>query len=135
MSDSYQAIYDAVRSRISGGNVGDVVERAVSQAFDISHFVVRMQEQMYCVADEMQRPSVLYRPSIGMDGNKWCALYGVNLMEGVAGFGDTPDEAMREFDKAWRTERTPVAARQIKAIQDEERREELHANSQFGVGA
>ena len=135
MTDSYQAIYDAVRSRISGGNVGDVVERAAREAFDISHFVARLQEQMYCVADHMQRPSVLFRPLLSADGTKWCALYGENLQEGVAGFGDTPDEAMRDFDQAWWKERTPVAARQIKAIQDEERREEAAANGQFGVGA
>lgn len=38
---------------------------------------------------------------IFLDGNKWCALYGENLMEGTAGFGDTPIEALEEFGKAW----------------------------------
>jgi len=57
-----------------------------------------------------QLPSVLYRPRLMADGTKWCALYGENLQEGVAGFGDTPAEAMHEFDKAWTTERTPAAA-------------------------
>lgn len=47
------------------------------------------------------RPSVEYRPEIYLDGNKWCALYGVNLQEGVAGFGDSPAEAMSEFDRNW----------------------------------
>ncbi|MCW0104448.1 hypothetical protein [Burkholderia pseudomallei] len=31
----------------------------------------------------------------------WCALYGPNLMEGVCGFGDSPAEAMADFDKNW----------------------------------
>jgi hypothetical protein len=57
-----------------------------------------------------QLPSVLYRPRLMADGTKWCALYGENLQEGVAGFGDTPAEAMHEFDKAWTTERTPAAS-------------------------
>lgn len=48
-----------------------------------------------------QRPSVLYRPQLCQDGNQWCALYGENLMEGVAGFGDTPKDAMEAFDAAW----------------------------------
>lgn len=48
-------------------------------------------------------PSVIYRPSLKIDGNKWCALYGESLEEGIAGFGDTPAEAMAEFDKAWLT--------------------------------
>ena len=41
------------------------------------------------------------RPTLSIDGNQWCALYGDNLQDGVAGFGDSPDAAMREFDKAW----------------------------------
>lgn len=57
-----------------------------------------------------QLPSVLYRPRLMADGTKWCALYGDDLASGVAGFGDTPAEAMHEFDKAWTTERTPEAA-------------------------
>lgn len=48
------------------------------------------------------RPSVLYRPALSIDGNKWCALYGDNLQDGVAGFGDSPDAAMRDFDEQWR---------------------------------
>ena len=60
-------------------------------------------------AIEQQRPSVLYRPALMVDGTRWCALYGENLAEGVAGFGDTPAEAMHEFDKAWVSEKTPAA--------------------------
>jgi hypothetical protein len=47
------------------------------------------------------RPSMLLRPTLSIDGNKWCALYGTNLMEGVAGFGDSPAEAFDDFDKNW----------------------------------
>ena len=32
--------------------------------------------------------------AVGHDGDQWCALYGENLQEGVAGFGRTPAEAM-----------------------------------------
>ena len=49
------------------------------------------------------RPSVMYRPSLSPDGDQWCALYGENLQEGVAGFGRTPAEAMADFDQAWTT--------------------------------
>jgi hypothetical protein len=34
-------------------------------------------------------------------------MYGDNLMDGVAGFGDTPAEAAAEFDRNWR-EQTAV---------------------------
>lgn len=52
-------------------------------------------------AIEHRRPSVLYRPRLSRDGNQWCALYGDDLMQGVAGFGPTPEAAMRDFDQAW----------------------------------
>lgn len=51
---------------------------------------------------ERKRPFVLLKPKIFIDGDKWCALYGENLQDGVAGFGDTPDEASRAFDEAWK---------------------------------
>lgn len=109
--DTYQAVYDATRSRISGVNSHDVLESAARDAFDISHARAMLQEQIACVGFEMVRPSVLYRPSIALDGTKWCALYGEDLMNGVAGFGDTPQEAMAEFDQAWFKQRTPAAIR------------------------
>ena len=31
------------------------------------------------------------------DGNKWCFLYGENIQEGIAGFGDTILEAAVDF--------------------------------------
>ena len=33
------------------------------------------------------------------DGDQWCALYGVNLQEGVAGFGGTRFEAVKALFK------------------------------------
>lgn len=32
-----------------------------------------------------------------LDGNKWCALYGENLQEGLAGFGDSPIMAIQDL--------------------------------------
>jgi len=53
-------------------------------------------DQMYA-----NKPHVFMRPAISIDGNQWCALYGKNLQDGVCGFGDTPAEAMSDFDKNW----------------------------------
>lgn len=107
MSD-YQAIYDAVRSRISGGNIGDVVADAARSAFDIS-FAVEIVKQEFCVAAaEMARPSAVFKPVLSRDGNMWCALLGENIAEGLCAFGDTPAEAMANFDKAFQNERIPI---------------------------
>jgi hypothetical protein len=109
MSDTQQAVYDAVRSRISGCDVGSVVSNAVREAFDISWQKGQLTEAIQITAYEIQRPSVLYRPSIECDGNKWCALYGPNLMQGVCGYGDTPAEAMADFDKNWTSQKAVAA--------------------------
>lgn len=49
----------------------------------------------------MTSPFILLKPRIFPDGNQWCALYGDNIQEGVAGFGDTPAKAQTDFDKNW----------------------------------
>jgi len=59
------------------------------------------QEQFIQLRDFMTEPSVMYRPAISVDGNKWCALYGDDLQCGVAGFGNSPYEAMCDFNKQW----------------------------------
>jgi hypothetical protein len=88
----YRAIYDAVNLNFSGA----------------SYLWQHAQQEIYCVSASMQRPSVLYRPTILVDGSKWCALYGDNVQDGVAGFGDTPAEAMTAFDKNWNEQRLAV---------------------------
>jgi hypothetical protein len=108
MSDSYQAIFDAVRSRISGGNMADAVERVAREAFDLGMLRLCIQQDFSCAAAEMQRPSVLYRPTLSADGTSWHALYGANIQEGVSGFGDTAAAAMDDFDRQWRKEKTPA---------------------------
>lgn len=43
----------------------------------------------------------ILRPKICPDGNRWCVLYGENLHDGIAGFGDTPHEAVLDWNKRW----------------------------------
>jgi len=43
----------------------------------------------------------IMQPKIYPDGDQWCVLYGDNLQEGVAGFGDTPHKAAMDFEQNW----------------------------------
>ena len=77
-------------------------------SFDISNITYLLHQDFANAAHEMaqagreqQRPFVLLRPKLSIDGNKWCALYGENLQDGVAGFGDTPEQAAIDFDLNW----------------------------------
>lgn len=58
-------------------------------------------QEWMIAAGEHTRPSVLYRPALSRDGDQYCALYGADLQEGCAGFGPTPEAAMRDFDTRW----------------------------------
>ncbi|AZR94620.1 hypothetical protein BBB39_13160 [Bordetella trematum] len=109
MIDTYQAVYDAVRSRIQGGDLSEAVRSAVSQeASGLSYAIESVRFEFAAAADaqrvaahEAVRPSVLFRPSLSIDGDQWCALYGPDIQVGVAGFGDTPASAMTAFDAEW----------------------------------
>ncbi|WP_143192374.1 hypothetical protein [Paenibacillus sp. P32E] len=51
--------------------------------------------------ENLNRPSIMLKPQLTIDGDQWCALYGENIQEGIAGFGDTPELAYRNFDENW----------------------------------
>lgn len=101
MSDSYQAIYEATRSRINNGDVGSAVSSAIRD-MNLTHYAMQAKEEIAYAAYEYMRPSVIYRPRIFRDGDKWCALYGENLHDGCIGFGDSIADAMSDFDVNWK---------------------------------
>lgn len=98
MSDSYQPIYDAIRSKISNGDIGTAVENALR---NVDEYALNAFRQIPYAFEKYERPSAIYRPNLSMDGIMWCALYGENLQEGCSGFGESPDLAMHDFDKNW----------------------------------
>ena len=67
----------------------------------IAHAAEMTKETIRCVASNYERPSVLFRPKLSVDGDQWCAMYGDDLQSGVGGFGDSPAKAMYDFDRAW----------------------------------
>jgi putative SOS response-associated peptidase YedK len=66
------------------------------KAFDIPDFAARLREEFVTAA----RVDALSAEAVA-DGDQWMALYDYNLQEGVAGFGDSPEEAYRDFDPVW----------------------------------
>ena len=41
--------------------------------------------------------NILYQVSIAKDGDSWCALIGQNLQDGISGFGETIQQALRDL--------------------------------------
>lgn len=43
----------------------------------------------------------MLKPELKRDGNQWCVLYGEDLQTGIAGFGDSPHQAIMDFNSQW----------------------------------
>lgn len=50
------------------------------------------------VQEEEMNLFAMLKPKVSIDGNQWCVLYGENLQDGVAGFGDTLMKAIYDFN-------------------------------------
>jgi hypothetical protein len=78
----------------------------VQQAtYSIDAMQRRFEDCAIDVSRALSAPHLIYGAKLSKDGNQWCWLYGDNLQEGIAGFGDTPEQAARAFDTAWSNER------------------------------
>lgn len=60
-----------------------------------------ISDEAICAVREWTRPSFILRLVPHYDGEMWCVLYGDDTQSGIAGFGETPMEACRDFDKAF----------------------------------
>lgn len=68
---------------------------------DYNGHIAAAEVNIYEYSCYINKPSSIFRPRLYIDGDKWCALYGENLQDGVAGFGDSPEMAYQDFDKQW----------------------------------
>lgn len=99
--------------------MNDDYQRMAANAISHEAFCAGQAWQQAAAAHE--RPCVLWKPRLFIDGNQWCALFGENIQDGVAGFGDSPDEAMWAFDTAWRKKLSPTpGAQPAPSVPDEE---------------
>jgi hypothetical protein len=76
-------------------------EYAQMAASSISHAAAMVQHSIQNVVSDYGEPSAIYRPKVFPDGDRWCALYGDNIQDGVCGFGKNPADAMRNFNSVW----------------------------------
>jgi len=68
---------------------------------DYNGHIANAEVNIYNYSCEINRPSYLYCPRLFIDGDRWCALKGGDIQNGVAGFGKSPEEAYWDFDKNW----------------------------------
>lgn len=107
MSDIHQATYDAVRSKISNGDIGGAIETAIRD-MNLSHYAEMAGYAAQEAACEYARPSVVYKPTISIDGNQYSVLYGENLQDGCAGFGDSIKQRCMTLTETGKNPSSPV---------------------------
>ena len=62
---------------------------------------VHQSNMNVCIEREEINLFSMLKPKVSIDGNQWCVLYGENLQDGVAGFGDTLMKAIYNFNKSF----------------------------------
>lgn len=65
-----------------------------------SHYLLTNAQAMLCEQAEYNLFAML-KPKLMKDGNQWCVLYGEDLQTGIAGFGNTPYNAILDFNSQW----------------------------------
>jgi len=66
------------------------------------HEVLEHQNRMCAIAQNADYALfALLKPSLTKDGDQWCVLYGENIIEGIVGFGDTPQSAIINWNAEW----------------------------------
>ena len=66
---------------------------------------IKTEAAKLCEKAEKRRASwaVIYGLIPFKDENQWCVMLGDNIMEGIVGFGDTPEDAIEAFNIAMET--------------------------------
>ena len=54
--------------------------------------------------------------TIALDGNQFCTLLGVNIMEGIAGWGQTVEESIDNFCHEWKIAPADEKANAIESL-------------------
>jgi len=68
---------------------------------DYNGHIAAAEVNIYNYSCNINRPSYILKPRLFIDGDMWCALYGENLQDGIAGFGKSPELAYQDFDTEW----------------------------------
>jgi hypothetical protein len=77
----------------------------------VDQTLMAIQEmERYCLAHP-NSPAAIRHPRLSIRGQTFVALLGPSIEEGIAGFGDTVQAALRAFDLQYSRFLTPVADR------------------------
>jgi len=77
----------------------------------VDQTLMAIQEmERYCSAHP-NSPAAIRHPRLSIRGQTFVALLGPSIEEGIAGFGDTVQAALRAFDLQYSRSLTPVADR------------------------
>jgi len=77
----------------------------------VDQTLMAIQEmERYCLAHP-NSPAAIRHPRLSIRGRTFVALLGPSIEDGIAGFGDTAQAALRAFDLQYSRALTPLADR------------------------
>ena len=77
----------------------------------VDQTLMAIQEmERYCLAHP-NSPAAIRHPRLSIRGQTFVALLGPSIEDGIAGFGDTAQAALRAFDLQYSRTLTPLADR------------------------
>lgn len=79
---------------------------------DTSHYDhILFQEKLRAAETESDyKLFSMLKPRLFVDGDHWCCLYGEDIQSGLAGFGKSPIEAIRQWNAEWYKSTAALAA-------------------------
>ena len=86
---------------------GEYYSRKMDRFSNDKDHVHQSKMKVLVQREEMNLFSML-KPTINQDGDAWICLYDDDLATGVVGCGDTPYEAIIDWNKAWHKKATVV---------------------------
>jgi hypothetical protein len=102
MCDEEQQRVERIASRYRMNAAEDMMSKARTEA------IAARAESDHQLKLHNLWPIEVFKPKLSADGDQWCFLLGADLQEGIAGFGDTVEEAAHAFSRAVMSARAGV---------------------------
>ena len=80
---------------------------SIAEACNQNNNFLNAMANLEAASQIAMEPFTQYKPKIFPDGDQWCVLLGDNIQEGVTAFGDTPYEAVRNFNHNFHNQTLP----------------------------
>jgi len=99
---AWKASWNAIAALIVWDDSSKFLDMSVEEVTELAnegnHAAVLLLPAVV-VKNKLKKNTKLNKPRLFLDEGAWCALLGNNLQDGICGYGDSPAEAMQDYEK------------------------------------